>query len=116
MYITHINNQLYGGWKCNKCNLSVKTSYSMRRHIENKHSEDDAQLVNTDIQVSVHTASVTSENQDSFQDPGNISNILKVLGLELNEGEFMEMVRDIGNRYNTMGTPPYIEKGCRKYK
>ena len=54
----------------------------MRRHIENKHSEDDAQLVNTDIQVSVHTASVTSENQDSLKHPGNISNLLKVLGLE----------------------------------
>ena len=128
-----------GGWKCNKCNLSVKTSYSMRRHIENKHSEDDVQVANMDIQVAVHTASgisetqdseddvqvantdiqvtvhaASAETQDSFQHPGNISDLLKGLGIEkykevfdkemidlkmlldLNEGEFMEMVRDIG--------------------
>ena len=26
------------GWKCDKCQLKVKTSYSMKRHIERKHA------------------------------------------------------------------------------
>ena len=30
------------GWKCKICNLTVKTSHSMKRHISNKHSENQS--------------------------------------------------------------------------
>jgi hypothetical protein len=110
-------------WKCEKCGLVVKISYSMKRHISRMHQQVEAESVDVgdvndhaDISETISTSNVEENStiDDDMKQTTYISELLKHLNLEqyievfakemidlkmlldLKPEEFMEMVRDIG--------------------
>ena len=98
-----------GGFKCEKCELVVKTMHNLKRHIERKHIEEEEQAIIID-----ESSNIIDHREKDVKVDNNISDFLKSIGLEkytnifkdtdidinvlldLRTDEFMEMSRELG--------------------
>ena len=82
------------GWKCHKCDLVVKTLYSIKRHIARMHKEEENIRVvetNSNLNVTNSDGTVSDDMESLLKDAG----LETLLGKFEKEGTYLKLLMEL---------------------